>query len=409
MNARAVAFAALGEWRRGRQFADAIMQRLLARHSLGPADRAFALELFYGVLRNLTLLDFWIDHLRAGALDHDSRDLLRLGCYQIFRLQTPGHAAVFETVELSGPRNRGLINGVLRAALRRQDELRAAAETAPFATRVSHPEFLIERWRKAFAENAVAALCDWNNQPAPIYARLNRLRTAPNEFSNAEPVPGRNNFLRLSEISNDALAGGVCYIQDPSTAIACELLEPQPNETILDACAAPGGKTGYLAELMGNTGTLVTCDRDPARLNLLRENLSRLGVTNAAIVRQDWQGDELSPDLRDRLFDRILVDAPCTNTGVMRRRVDLRWRLRPDDFTRMPNEQLEIVRAVLPLLKSGGVLVYSTCSIESEENEKVVERVGGEFPFVRLDKQKSSLPFRDHFDGAFAAKLTRLS
>src|SRR5450755_4302233 len=150
MNARAVAFAALVEWRRGRQFADAIIQRLLAGSSLHGADRGFATELFYGVLRNLTLLDFWINFLRSSALDHASRDLLRLGFYQIFLLRTSGHAAVFETVELSGRRNRGLINGVLRTALRREDELRAAAETAPLFTQLSHPEFLLERWHTAF-------------------------------------------------------------------------------------------------------------------------------------------------------------------------------------------------------------------------------------------------------------------
>ncbi len=409
MNARAVALAALGEWRRGRQFADAILQRLLSQHSLGTNDRALVNELFYGVLRNLTLLDFWIDQLRNGKLDHVSRDLLRLGFYQIFFLRIPEHAAVFETVALSGKRNRGLINGVLRAALRQHDQLRAAAETAPLATRTSHPEFLLERWRKTFDEQDIVALCAWNNQPAPIYARVNRLRITPNEFNNGEQLRGQENFFRLSAFPADEVARGQCYIQDPSTAIACELLGPQPNETILDACAAPGGKTGYLAELMTNSGALVACDRDPARLTLLRENLDRLGVTNAKILTQDWRDSVLSPELRDRKFDRILVDAPCTNTGVMRRRVDLRWRLRPEDFTHMPNEQLQIVRAVLPLLKPGGILVYSTCSIEPEENEQVVARILKEFSFLRLEEQKSSLPFRDHLDGAFAAKFVRLS
>ncbi|MGZ5023375.1 MAG: 16S rRNA (cytosine(967)-C(5))-methyltransferase RsmB [Chthoniobacterales bacterium] len=405
MNARAVALAALNEWRRGRQFADTILQRLLGQHSLGESDRAFATELFYGVLRNLTLLDFWIDHLREAALDHASRDLLRLGLYQIFLLQTPQHAAVFETVELSGRRNRGLINGVLRAALRRQEELRAAAETAPLATRCSHPEFLIERWTTAFDAEAVAALCDWNNQPAPLYARVNRLRGKPEAFSNAEPIPGKENFVHLKEIPTDALARGDCYIQDPSTALACELLDPQPNESILDACAAPGGKSAYVAELMENRGELVACDRDPARLHLLRENLDRLGVTNTAVVRQDWRDQPLSLELRERKFDRILIDAPCTNTGVMRRRVDVRWRLRPDDFAHMPREQLAILRAVLPLLNPGGVLVYSTCSIDAEENENVVRCALEEFPDLRLEEQKSVLPWRDHFDGAFAARL----
>ncbi len=394
MNARAVALTALREWRHGRQFADAILQGLLAESTLQGSDRGFATELFYGMLRNLSLLDFWIDLLRSGPLDHASRDLLRLGFYQIFLLETPQHAAVFETVELGGRRNRGLINGVMRAALRRREELRAAAESAPLAIRFSHPEFLIERWKNNFGADNATLLCQWNNHPAPIYARVNRLRKASDET-----------FLQLNEISTDALARGEYYIQDPSTAVACELLDPQPNETILDACAAPGGKSAYLAELMGNSGTLFACDRDPVRLDLLKENLKRLGVANTTVVRQDWKDSSLALELRDRKFDRILVDAPCTNTGVMRRRVDVRWRLRPDDFTRMPEQQLFILRAVLPLLKPAGALVYSTCSIEAEENEQVVRHLLAEFPGLRLEEERSIFPWRDHLDGAFAAKF----
>ncbi len=394
MNARAVALTALREWRRGRQFADAIIKGLLAESPLQGSDRGFATELFYGALRNLSLLDFWIDLLRSGPLDHASRDLLRLGFYQIFLLQTPQHAAVFETVELGGRRNRGLINGVLRAALRRQTELRAAAECAPLTTRFSHPDFLIERWRNNFGTDNATLLCQWNNQPAPIYARINRLRNARTE-----------KFLQLDEISTDAIARGEYYIQDPSTAVACELLHPQPNETILDACAAPGGKSAYIAELMANSGTLFACDRDSPRINLLKENLKQLGVVNTRVVRQDWNEGAIALELRDRKFDRILVDAPCTNTGVMRRRVDVRWRLRADDFTRMPEQQLVILRAVLPRLKPGGALVYSTCSIEEEENEQVVRRLLAEFPGLRLQEERSILPWRDHLDGAFAAKF----
>jgi 16S rRNA (cytosine967-C5)-methyltransferase len=394
MNARAVALTALREWRRGRQFADTIIQGLLAESTLQGSDRGFATELFYGVLRNLSLLDFWTDMLRSGPLDHASRDVLRLGFYQIFLLQTPQHAAVFETVELSGRRNRGLINGVLRAALRREKELRTAAESAPLSIRFSHPEFLIERWKNNFGADNATLLCQWNNQPAPIYARVNRLRNERKE-----------KFLRLNEISTDAIARGEYYIQDPSTAVACELLDPQPNETILDACAAPGGKSAYIAELMANSGTLFACDRDSPRINLLNENLKRLGVANTTVVRQDWKDSSIAPELRDRKFDRVLVDAPCTNTGVMRRRVDVRWRLRPEDFTRMPEQQLVILRAVLPFLKSGGALVYSTCSIEAEENELVVRHLLEKFPNLRLEETRSILPWRDDLDGAFAAKF----
>ncbi len=254
-------------------------------------------------------------------------------------------------------------------------------------------------------------MCGWDNQPAPLYARINRLRTAVEEFvaraGAPEPLPGQSNFVQLSSIPYDALERGECYIQDPSTSVACELLDPKPGQVVLDACAAPGGKTGYLAELMHDEGGLIACDREPPRLNVLRGNLQRLGVHVAEVVQQDWTSGEIAPELRNRRFDRILLDAPCTNTGVMRRRVDVRWRLRPDQFARMASEQLAIARALVPLLKRGGILVYSTCSIEAEENEALVSQALDAFPFLQLQEQQSVLPFRDRFDGAFAAKLVR--
>jgi len=408
-SARGLALAALEHWRHGYRFADAILQDLLNRSNLSGSDRSFATELFYGVLRNLTLLDFWIARLRSASLDDRSRNLLRFGLYQLFVLRTPGHAAVFETVELAPKKSRSLINAILRNGMRRADELQSAADSAELAIQTSHPAFVVERWTKAFGPEAAAALCKWDNQPAPIYARINQIKIPFERFVAAdatrELLPGRSNFVRLSNIPHDALQRGECYIQDPSTSTACELLHPRAGDTVLDACAAPGGKTGYLAELMQNNGELVACDREPSRLEVLAGNLERLGVTNANVVRQDWASSSLAPELRGRMFDRILIDAPCTNTGVMRRRVDVRWRLRPDDFARMAAEQRAIVEAVVPLLKPGGALVYSTCSIDAEENEGVVERALTAFPWLRMEEQRSVFPLRDGFDGAFAAKL----
>jgi len=207
----------------------------------------------------------------------------------------------------------------------------------------------------------------------------------------------------------DALAIGDCYVQDPSTAIACQLLDPKPNEKILDACAAPGGKTGYIAQLMENRGSIVASDREPQRLHLLEENLARLGGQVARIVRQDWTKQPISKEVSQTApFDRILIDAPCSNTGVMRRRVDARWRLKPADFSRMQARQIQIARAVIPLLKPAGVLVYSTCSLEREENEDVVQALLREMSILRLEEERFSLPFRDNFDGAYAARLCRV-
>ena len=408
-SARGLAFAALREWRRGERFADSVLQTLLGGSALAAPDRAFATELFYGVLRNLTLLDFWISLLRSGSIDDDSRDLLRLGLYQLFCLQTPGHAAVFETVALASRRNRSFVNAMLRSASRRAEELRHAADAASLATRTSHPGFLTERWTNSFGPEAAAALCAWDNQAAPVYARINSLRMTLGDFvaqhPGSERVETHPLFVRLTSIPADALRRGDCYIQDPSTSAAVELLAPQPGESVLDACAAPGGKSGLIAAMMQNRGALIAADRDPARVSKLAGNLERLGVRIAGVVQKDWDAPAAADEFGPASFDRILLDAPCSNTGVLRRRVDARWRLQPYDFKRMPEEQLKILRRLVPLLKPGGTLVYSTCSIEPEENEQVVSRVVAEFPFLRLEHQRAVLPFRDAFDGAFAVKL----
>ena len=412
ISARRVALVALRTWRRKKNFADAIISKLLSETSLALPDRAFAVELFYGVLRNRTLLDFWVGELRPARIDVDLRDLLRLGLYQIFITKTSEHAAVYETVALAPKRLRPIANAILRSATRHRRELQNKAKSQPFDVRYSHPKFLIDRWKREFGNEATKALCRWNDQPPPIYARINGLKIDRQGFleryREARSVPDASNFVELPS-PTEALNQGDCYVQDPSTAIACELLQPRPGECTLDACAAPGGKTSYLAELMGNEGLIVACDRDPTRLQLLTQNLARLDVRNATIADHDWSRDRIPEEIRSAApFDRILIDVPCSNTGVMRRRVDVRWRLQPADFLRMQARQVEIARAVLPLLKSGGILVYSTCSLEREENEHVVQQLLEKMPISKLEEEHRSLPFRDRVDGAYAARLRRI-
>ena len=410
--ARQIALKALQLWRKQKRFGDSIMSELLANTDLGSSDRAFALELFYGVLRNLTLLDFWIGCLRTSRVESDLRDILRLGLYQLFLLKTAEHAAVHETVSLASKRKRTIINAMLRAATRQRSNLLARAEAQPLSVRTSHPQFLVERWQRHFGIEHARKLCEWNNLPAPVYARINLLRIDRAEFCRTypefRPVPNNPNFVEVNSLRSDALERGHCYIQDPSTTIACDLLDPKPGEKILDACAAPGGKTGYVAQLMENVGKIVACDRDPERLEILKENMARLGVSIVHILQYDWsRGHVPSAITSSAPFDRILIDAPCTNTGVMRRRVDLRWRLRRTDFDHMQQRQRKIVRALIPLLKPKGTLLYSTCSLESEENEEVVNRILAETSDLRLEWERDSLPFRDGFDGVYAAKLVR--
>ena len=411
MSARSVAAAALGEWRKKERFADAIIQDLVAGESLRDSDRGLARELFYGVLRNLSLLDFWIGLLREGNLDDQSRDLLRLGLYQLFLLRTPEHAAIHETVKLARPKQRALINAVLRTAQRRAQELQTKANQQPLSVRFSHPGFIIERWQKNLGDAATESLVEWNNRPPPLYGRINQLKIQPKDFLRTypdnHPLSNHPDMVEFARVPSDALAAGLFYIQDPSTTLACELLDPQPDENVLDACAAPGGKTCLLAQRMKNRGSIVACDRDLDRINRLQENLDRLGVEIATVLQRDWLQNVTALPVAE--FDRILVDAPCSNTGVMRRRVDVRWRLAADDFMRMQKRQLAIVRNVMGLLKRGGVLVYSTCSLEPEENEQVVAHLLKEFTNFKLVEQRMITPFHDGFDGAFAAKFVRES
>jgi len=391
--------------------ADAIISQLLADVPISPSDRGFALEIFYGVIRNLSLLDFWIGCLRPTKVDSEVRDILRLGLYQLLRLGTPEHAAVHESVELARPKARSVINGVLRTAARQREELHVRARAQPLSTRESHPDFLVSRWQKRFGPEAAAALCRWDNEPPPTYARINALLIDVEQFihryPDGEPSKTWRGFVRFRNLPSEALGRGHCYIQDPSTVMACRLLDPRPGENILDACAAPGGKTTYLAQLMENRGSILACDREPRRIQLLQENVKRLRADIVRLAQHDWKDAKIPRDIESAgPFDRILVDAPCTNTGVMRRRVDVRWRLQRDEFQRMQAQQLEIGRGVATLLKPGGVLVYSTCSLETEENEVVAERLTTELRGARLLEKKSLFPFRDNCDGAFAARVT---
>ncbi len=410
--ARQLCIRALLEWEKGKSFSDEILHTQLEKGRLSPVDRGFLMETFFGILRNLTRLDYFIGQLRDESVDAQTRAVLRLGLYQIFYLRTPSHAAVNETVELGG-RARGVINAVLRRALREMDALERRVGEAPAHIRTSHPDFLLRRWESEFGAEATQRLCLWNNQPAEIYVRANGLKVTVGELQRTVPSAQRSPFhpsaLKVSRLPFSWIVGGLCYVQDPSTLLACDLLDPQSGETVLDACAAPGGKTTYLAELMRNEGRIVACDLYQSRVDRLRENITRLGVDIADVVEHDAMlapeaGDE---HFRPEAFDRVLIDAPCSNTGVIRRRVDVRWRLTEEDFIRMPGPQLALVRRGAQMLKPGGTLVYSTCSLEPEENDLLVAQIGEKIPELHHLESRRALPFVDEVDGAFAAKFVK--
>jgi 16S rRNA (cytosine967-C5)-methyltransferase len=408
-NARELALETLIEWEHGQLFASDIIDRIAKSEGTEHRDTALLQTLVMCVLRNMTLLDHLLDQVCDNKrLERHVHWLLRLGAAQLLILEMPPHAAVNETVDLA-QKARGLVNAVLRRIEREKTQLLAQIPTLPLDDRFSHPAWLIERWTAQHGAEAAAALCEWNQTQAPTFIRINQLQPAPAAIPEAfEPTANAPvGFYRVEQPPRDWLASGQCYVQDPSTAIACDLLAPQPGENVLDACAAPGGKTSYLAQLMRNEGTIIAADSSARRTERLKSNLRRMGVQIAQTCIHDWSAQTQPTSWKGSLFDRILVDAPCSNTGVMRRRVDVRWRLQPWSYREFIPLQKQILTATLGLLKPGGSLVYSTCSVDREENEGVVQSVLASLSGYTLAEQRESLPWRDGFDGAYAARIVR--
>ena len=475
------------------EYTEALLERELAGVPLSAPDRGLCQELVYGVVRRQMTLDWLITRKTKGRPQKPLLQiLLQLGLYQIFWLdRIPDHAAVHETVEQAKRAGfntqAGFINAVLRGYLREADatkKLLAELKTTQPALGYSHPEWLVARWQKRWGAEKTAQLLEWNNTPPKTFGRVNTLKYSSPTTAAADLLveKWRHEGVEAEFLTRDWLgeklafelkshppltelesfSQGRFYIQDPSTLLAVRELDPQPGETVLDLCAAPGGKTTFIAQLINNQGRVVAQDILADRVKLIEENCTRLGVTcvEAVSIRQEiselvhphpnplpqereqqssglgssesHSESPVSDQARERRtvlplpggegrgegershncsslqFDRVLVDAPCSNTGVMRRRVDLRWRVQPDEITRLRATQLDLLRQAASALKPGGVLVYSTCSLEPEENSEVVKEFLAEQPDFKLESDRELLPFADGVDGAFVAKLRKV-
>ncbi len=422
-NPRQIAARVLSQRLTSGEFTENLLETALATARLSPADRGLCHELVCGVVRWQATLDRLI--ARKTTPGREPRpaliNLLRLGLYQIFWLdRIPPHAAVHETVEQakrSGYVSQsGFINAILRAYLREFDEVKkilADMKISQPALGWSHPEWLVERWRKNFGEENTRALLEWNNTPPRTFARVNTLKTDAAQLIErwreeyveydfcTRDWTGENLAFELKAHpplhSLGSFRAGGFYLQDPSTLLAGRELAAQPGETILDLCAAPGGKTTFIAQQMNNEGKVIAHDSFADRLKLIRENCTRLGVTCATATA--------TFNFPPATFDRILVDAPCSNTGVMRRRVDLRWLIQPPEIERLRTTQLVLLNQAATVLKPDGVIVYSTCSLEPEENSGLVKQFLAANEHFKLDTERQLLPFADHVDGAYVARL----
>ncbi len=398
---------------------------------MSAADRGLCQELVYGIVRRQATLDWLIARKTDGREQKAAlQNLLRLGLYQIFWLdRIPLHAAVHETVELAkregfGPQ-AGFINAILRNYLRESDATRkilADLKNSNPAVGFSHPQWLVEKWQKSCGNESTQQLLEWNNTPPKTFARVNTLKTDATKLiekwreENVEYDFVRRDFLSGPDLeaiifelkshppltSLESFRIGWFYVQDPGTLLAPLELAPKARETVLDLCAAPGGKTTFMAQQMRNEGKIIACDVSPERLKLIQENCERLGVTCVETVLNH----QLSTITHQRSkFDRILIDAPCSNTGVLRRRVDLRWRVAPQEISRLQQTQLDLLKLSAPMLKPNGVLVYSTCSLELEENSIVIKEFLNAHKNFTLERERELLPFKDNVDGAFVAVL----
>lgn len=415
-NPRQVALLILNEIEQKDESLDAVMDRVLRKQiGLERRDRALVMELVYGVLRNRGRIDWTMDQLSRtprSKIDPSVQNVLRLGIYQLlYTDRIPASAAVNESVNLVKVTQPewivNFVNGLLRAIDRNRDSIKmpdpAVEPLRAMAAETSHPMWVIERWAARFGAPGAEALCKANNRIPPVAIRTNTLRLKRDQLVQflKKEVPG----IELSEYSPEGLilkgfSGNITQltgyktgwfqVQDESSQLVSHLLSPNPGELVLDSCAGPGGKTTHISQLMRNLGRVLALDIHGDRLERLKENLTRLGIQNVEVIRKDVT--KSLGDLGARRFDRILVDAPCSGLGVIRRNPDVKWRRRPEDLARMAERQIKLLEETAPLLKPKGVLVYATCSLEPEENEEVTAKFLALHPDFEKDDPRSVLP-----------------
>ncbi|GLQ71916.1 16S rRNA (cytosine(967)-C(5))-methyltransferase RsmB [Vibrio penaeicida] len=397
-----------------------------AQQNIRPRDHALLQEICYGALRYLPRLETIANHLMDKPLKGKQRvfhHLILVGIYQLSFMRIPAHAAVGETVEgtktLKGPRLRGLINAVLRNYQRNQEELDQVA-VSHNAGKYGHPSWLLKLLQTAYPEQW-ETIVEANNQKAPMWLRVNHQHYSRDEYlellKNAN-IDSSAHSEALDAIKLDApsdvhaLPGfekGWVSVQDAAAQLSLNYLTPQDGELILDCCAAPGGKTAHILERTQNSD-VVAIDCDENRLKRVHENLKRLNLQAKVICgdarnpQEWWQGEQ---------FDRILLDAPCSATGVIRRHPDIKWLRRADDIEALAELQGEILDAMWQQLKPGGTLVYATCSITPQENRDQVVRFLNRTSDATLDGSdiespgRQILPGEDDMDGFYYAVLRK--
>ena len=453
---RTIALAVLVESMRSDEGLDLLMDRAFARSMLDGRDRGLAVEITYGVMRRLGTIDWRLRPVLDKPLDRlpvTVQMLLRIGAYQLLFLdRIPASAAVSEAVKLVKSQRQklkrdwsGFVNAVLRALIREPSPSWPPLETDPataLAVKYSVPEWLSQRWIERWGIERAATACDQVSAIPPLTLRVNRLQTARDEFLerlHAAGLPAKP--TRVSPVGVIVEAAGVIpsipgfsagdfYVEDEAAQLVPPLLDVQPGNVVLDACAAPGGKATHLAELTKGTGRVYALDRSESRVKLLEANRRRLRLEHLIPVVGDLRNSSWAQKISkggERQgamlpFDRILVDAPCSGLGVLRRHPEAKWRKSSEQFQRHHELQLQLLNSAALCLRPGGVLVYSTCSTEDEENEAVIDGFLSSHADFRRESVVPWLPpagrhlvtergdldtmgNRDSMDGFYAARL----
>jgi 16S rRNA (cytosine967-C5)-methyltransferase len=429
--ARLIAADICGDLRKG-ELLDTSFDRRVNR--LDSRDRRFTRELVYGMLRRRSWIDALLDgRVRGGVarLDADTHDLLRLGTYQLLYMRSvPPYAAIGQTVELAKKRQNiaasKLVNAVLRRLDRERDALNVETPGDPIdalALVESHPRWLVARWVARWGEDETRKLLQANNSEAPLIARpVHAVREQVEAMLEASGITVEDAPLVADSITLaspvsaltelGAFRQGLFHLQDPASTLVTKYAAIADGATVADLCSAPGGKA---VELSRRAESVFASDLSFGRLKRVLANVSRMELNNVF----SYVADARRPALRE--VDAVLIDAPCTGTGTFRRHPDARWRLKTSDLAVMSALQREILRSAAPVVKVGGVLVYSTCSLETEENDTQIERFLTEHKEWRLDPPPEGavpntvldagrlrvLPQRHGTDGAFAARLRR--
>ncbi|MCS7200005.1 MAG: 16S rRNA (cytosine(967)-C(5))-methyltransferase RsmB [Caldimicrobium sp.] len=452
VNARAIALRILLIWERKKTPLDEIIGETLNKYPLlEERDKALVTNLVNGVVRHLGYLDYLINRfsrISISRIDSEVRNALRLGIFQLLFTRIPDRVALAETLKVLLQRGRakwvrGFVNAILHRVSAIKNSLPEPPKSSPMlylAVKYSFPEWLLHKWSKRWSLEELEKLLQIMQEIPALHLRTNITKISRERLLEylreegliiAETCPYSpvgivlKNFKgKISELK--AFKEGLFSVQDCASQLVTFLLQPQPGEVILDACAGVGGKTTHIAELTGNKAIIYAIDQYASRLNLLRENFQRLNLT----LPQIYVGNvlEILTQLKVQAFDRILLDVPCSGTGIIRRHPDIKWVRSVRDVRELSQKQLDLLKGIAPYLKIGGTLVYATCSLESEENEEVISHFLAQNPNFRLVELKAILsnflseqvetlienryylktyPHRHNLDGFFAVRLER--